>query len=445
LRTGLEEGKTALAQLQRPGDRFVVEGGRSVGGAITPAGNKNEALPVLAATLLAPGSHRIGNLPRIRDVATQVEILGELGVRAVRDPETTETVLDTTDLAGRDASSQLGSSIRGSFLLAPGLLHRLGRAVLPRPGGDRIGRRRVDTHLHALRMLGAEIETRERHYQLSLTGRFRGTDIFLDEASVMATENALMAAAVADGPTRIANAASEPHVQGLCRFLNAMGARIRGVGTNVLEIEGVPELRAASHRIGPDHIEIGSFVAIAAMTGGELTVNGVVADDLRMIRVVFARLGVETRLVGETLHVPPKQELVVQDDLDGAIPKVDDAPWPGFPSDLTSVALVLATQARGSVLIHEKMFENRLFFVDRLITMGARVVLCDPHRALVNGPSRLYGETITSPDIRAGMALIAAALCAEGRSVIMNAHQVDRGYERVDERLRRLGASISRS
>ncbi len=434
-----------MAQLQRPGDRFVVEGGRSVGGALTPAGNKNEALPVLAATLLAPGTHRVANLPRIRDVATQVEILGELGVRAVRDPETTETVLDTSELASREASSQLGSSIRGSFLLAPGLLHRLGRAVLPRPGGDRIGRRRVDTHLHALRMLGAEIETRERHYQLSLAGRFRGTDIFLDEASVMATENAVMAAAVAEGATRIANAASEPHVQGLCRFLNAMGAHVRGIGTNVLEIEGVPELHGASHRIGPDHIEIGSFVAIAAMTGGELTVNGVVPDDLRMIRLVFQRLGVETRLQGDALTVPAKQELVVQDDLDGAIPKVDDAPWPGFPSDLTSIALVLATQARGSVLIHEKMFENRLFFVDRLITMGARVVLCDPHRALVSGPTRLYGETITSPDIRAGMALIAAALCAEGRSVIMNAHQVDRGYERVDERLRRLGASISRS
>jgi UDP-N-acetylglucosamine 1-carboxyvinyltransferase len=317
--------------------------------------------------------------------------------------------------------------------------------VLPRPGGDRIGRRRVDTHLHALRMLGAEIETRERHYHLTLAGRFRSADIFLDEASVMATENAVMAAAVADGVTRIANAACEPHVRGLCNFLCAMGAQIRGIGTNVLEIEGVPELRPASHRIGPDHIELGSFVAIAAMTGGELTVNGVVADDLRMMRLVFRRIGVETRLENGALFVPAKQELVVQDDLDGAIPKVDDAPWPGFPSDLTSIALVLATQSKGTVLIHEKMFENRLFFVDRLIAMGARVVLCDPHRALVTGPSRLYGETITSPDIRAGMALIAAALCAEGRSVIMNAHQVDRGYERIDERLQRLGASITRS
>ena len=234
-------------------------------------------------------------------------------------------------------------------------------------------------------------------------------------------------------------------MQGLCRYLNAMGAHVRGIGTNVLEIEGVRELGPASHRVGPDHIEIGSFVAIAAMTGGELTLNGVVPDDVRMIRKVFRRLGVETQLTGDALYVPPKQDLEVEDDLDGAIPKVDDAPWPGFPSDLTSIALVLATQSKGTVLIHEKMFENRLFFVDRLIAMGARVVLCDPHRALVTGRARLYGETITSPDIRAGMALIAAALCADGKSVIMNAHQVDRGYERIDERLRRLGASILRS
>jgi len=317
--------------------------------------------------------------------------------------------------------------------------------VLPRPGGDRIGRRRIDTHLTALRQLGARIEARERHYHLTLAGRFRGSDIFLDEASVMATENALMAASVAEGHTRIANAASEPHVRGLCRMLSAMGAEIRGSGTNMLEIEGRPELRPTSHRLGPDHIEIGSLVAIAAMTGGALRIPGVVPDDLRMMRMVFARLGVATELEGDTLRVPAKQELRVRDDLDGAIPKVDDAPWPGFPSDLTSVALVLATQAEGTVLIHEKMFENRLFFVDRLLSMGARIVLCDPHRAVVSGPTRLQGEVLSSPDIRAGMALLAAALCAEGRSVIMNAQQVDRGYERIDARLRSLGAEISRA
>lgn len=410
-----------------------------------PAGNKNEALPVLAASLLAPGESRFSNVPDIRDVSTQLRIVSEMGVVTTRDPETGELQIDTASLEGTAPSAELGRAIRGSFLLAPGLLHRTGSAVLPRPGGDRIGRRRIDTHLHALRLLGAEVESRERQVHLRLDGRFRGTDIFFDEASVMATENAVMAATVAEGHTRITNAASEPHVQGLCRYLNAMGAQIRGIGTNMLEIEGVSELSPAAHRVGPDHIEIGSFVAIAAMTGGALEVVGVVPDDLRMMLMVFARLGVEAHIDGTTLRVPAKQELVIQDDMDGAIPKVDDAPWPGFPTDLSSIALVLATQASGTVLIHEKMFENRLFFVDRLITMGARVVLCDPHRAVVTGPIRLQGETITSPDIRAGIALVAAALCAEGRSVIMNAHQIDRGYERIDERLRNLGAHIHRT
>ena len=427
------------------GDRFVVEGGRPVGGVLVPAGNKNEALPVLAATLLAPGACELENVPAIRDVATMLEILGELGVATGVAAAGEALHVDSANLAPRPPSLELGASIRGSFLLAPGLLHRTGRAVLPRPGGDRIGRRRVDTHLHALRLLGAEVEVSERQYHLRLAGRFRGGDIFLDETSVMATENAVMAAAVASGRTRIANAASEPHVQGLCRMLVAMGARIAGIGTNVLEIEGVDALRPVRHRVGPDHIEIGSFVAIAAMTGGELRIDGVEPDDLRMIELVFARLGVRVELRGRALRVPPKQELVVQDDLGGAIPKVDDAPWPGFPSDLTSIALVLATQARGTVLIHEKMFENRLFFVDRLIAMGARVVLCDPHRAIVTGPAELQGDTLSSPDIRAGMALLAAALCARGRSVIMNAHQVDRGYERIDARLRALGAEIVRT
>jgi UDP-N-acetylglucosamine 1-carboxyvinyltransferase len=426
------------------GDRFLVEGGRPISGTVRVAGNKNEALPVLAATLLASGRHELSNLPDIRDVHTLTEILGHLGVQ-VGDLGDGRLEVDSEGLAGSDPSLELGKTIRGSFLLAPGLLHRRGRANLPRPGGDRIGRRRIDTHLHALRLLGAEVDTRERQYLLTLPNGFRGADIFLDEASVMATENAVMAAAVALGRTRIANAASEPHVQGLCRMLTSMGARIQGIGTNTLEIEGVSELRPTAHRVGPDHIEVGSLLAIAAMTGGELRIRDVAADDLRMILMVFRRLGVSAELEGSELHVPEKQDLVIQDDLDGAIPKVDDAPWPGFPSDLTSIALVLATQARGTVLIHEKMFENRLFFVDRLLSMGARVVVCDPHRAIVTGPTELSGETLTSPDIRAGMALLAAALCASGRSVIMNAHQVDRGYERIDERLRRLGAEIRRT
>lgn len=427
------------------GDRFVVEGGRPVGGTLVPAGNKNEALPALAASLLASGPCVLENVPDIRDVRTLVDITSELGVSTSSVGDGGVLRVDAGNLTERPPSLELGSAIRGSFLLAPALLHRTGRADLPRPGGDRIGRRRIDTHLHALRVLGADVELSERHYRLRLSGRFRGGDIFLDEASVMATENAVMAASVAQGRTRIANAASEPHVQGLCRMLQAMGARIDGVGTNVLDIEGVPELRPTRHRIGADHIEIGSFIAIAAMTGGELRIGPVAPDDLRMIRMVFARLGVRANLEDSELVVPGKQELVIQDDQGGAIPKVDDAPWPGFPSDLTSIALVLATQARGTVLIHEKMFENRLFFVDRLISMGARVVLCDPHRAIVTGPAELQGETLSSPDIRAGMALVAAALCARGRSVIMNAHQVDRGYERIDERLRGLGAEIVRT
>ena len=430
---------------QRAGDCFVVEGGRAISGTVAPAGNKNEALPVLAATLLCPGENLFSNVPCIRDVFTLLDILADLGVRASPLQREVPLRIDTSELAPRQPSSELGRVIRGSLLVAPGLLHRHGRAILPRPGGDRIGRRRIDTHLHALILLGAEVETRERHYHITLEGRFRGTDIFFDEASVMATENALMAAAVAEGHTRIANAASEPHVQGLCRFLNAMGGRISGIGTNMLEVEGVPELHPTEHRVGPDHIEIGSLLAIAAMSGGELRITGVNPDDLRMILMVFSRLGVDARTEGTDLWIPGKQELVIRDDLDGAIPKVDDAPWPGFPTDLSSIALVLATQARGTVLIHEKMFENRLFFVDRLIAMGARVILCDPHRAVVAGPTRLQGETLTSPDIRAGMALLAAALCAEGRSVIMNAHQVDRGYERIDARLRDLGASITRT
>lgn len=427
-----------------PEDSFVVEGGRPISGSVRASGNKNEALPALAATLLASGPTTLSNVPRISDVTTLLEILERLGMPATEGPDGALR-LDGAGLEGHEPSLELGRTIRGSFLLAPGLLHRTGRARLPRPGGDRIGRRRIDTHLHALELLGAKVEAGEREYLLEIDGGFRGGDIFLDEASVMATENAVMAAAVAHGRTRIGNAASEPHVQGLCRLLVAMGANITGIGTNLLEIEGVAELHGADHRIGPDHIEVGSFIAIAAMTGGELRITDVGPDDLRMILLVFARLGVEVILEGDALRVPGAQAFEIQDDRGGAIPKVDDAPWPGFPSDLSSIALVLATQARGTVLIHEKMFENRLFFVDRLIAMGARIVLCDPHRAIVTGPTELVGETITSPDIRAGMALLAAALCARGRSVIMNAHQVDRGYEAIDSRLRSLGAEIRRT
>ena len=424
------------------GDRFLVEGGHPLRGTVTPAGNKNEALPVLAACLLVRGEVVVDNVPRIRDVTALLEGLRHLGVRVtIEEPGTVR--LDASRLEARDPDPAVMSQLRGSVLLAPGLLARTGRAALPAPGGDRIGRRRVDTHLLALGTLGAHIEAGPA-LRLTLAGRFQGAEIFLDEMSVTATENTVMAAVLAEGTTVILNAASEPHVQGLCRFLNGLGARIGGIGTNQLRIEGVPELRPGRHRLGPDHIEIGSFVALAAMTGGELRIADVVPDDLRMIRLAYRRLGVETALDGTTLVVPGPQALRVAADADGAIPKVDDAPWPGFPADLTSLALVLATQSHGTVLIHEKLFESRLFFVDSLIAMGARIVLCDPHRAVVVGPSELRGAPIVSPDIRAGMALIGAALCARGTSVIMNAHQVDRGYERIDERLRALGAQIKR-
>jgi UDP-N-acetylglucosamine 1-carboxyvinyltransferase len=423
-------------------DRLVIDGGAPLNGSITPSGNKNEALPLLAASLLVAGALRVDNLPRIRDVDTLIQLLRQLGA-AVELSGEHEVTLDASTIASHRPDPGLASQIRGSFLLAAPLLARFGRAELPRPGGDKIGRRRLDTHVLALTRLGARVSIGDV-YELTLDDAFHGTEVFLDEASVTATETAIMAAAVARGSSRIINAASEPHVQGLCRALNSLGARIQGIGSNVLDVEGVGELRSGRHRLAPDHIEIGSFIALAAMTDGALRVGDVVADDLRMVRLAFSRLGVETTLDGADLLVPAGQKKAIVADLDGAIPKIDDAPWPGFPADLTPLALVLATQCEGTILIHEKLFESRLFFVDSLISMGARVVLCDPHRAMVMGPIRLHGATIVSPDIRAGMALIAAALAARGRSVIQNARQIDRGYERIDARLRALGAHITR-
>ncbi|MGH7565363.1 MAG: UDP-N-acetylglucosamine 1-carboxyvinyltransferase [Gemmatimonadota bacterium] len=329
-------------------------------------------------------------------------------------------------------------------MLAGPLLARRGTVHLPAPGGDRIGRRRVDTHLLAFRALGARISLEGDEYVLQAPDGLVGTDIFLDEASVMGTENAIMAAVRARGTTRIANAASEPHVQGLCRMLVGMGGSIRGIGTNVLEIRGVDALGACTHRIGPDHIEVGSFVGLAAVTGGELTIKGAGVEHLSMIRLGFERLGVRFEIDGDDIRVPGGQELAVVDDAGGAVPKLDDAPWPGFPADLTSIMVVVATQARGTILIHEKMFESRLFFVDQLQRMGARIILCDPHRVVVSGPAALAGAQISSPDIRAGMALLIAALAARGRSVIQNVHQIDRGYEGIAERLRALGADVRR-
>ena len=422
--------------------KFVVEGGHPIGGEMTPAGNKNEALPCLAAALLVEKPVTLENLPDIADIRTMLELLETMGVEVDRGEDRHAATI--TGRAVDEPGFDLARRIRGSFLLAAPLLVRAGEVRLPAPGGDRIGRRRLDTHLIAFRALGAEIEVERGMYVIRAPDGLSGADVFLDEASVMGTENAVMAAVRARGRTTISNAASEPHVQGLCRMLRGMGATIEGIGTNRLEIEGSEDLGGTTHRIGPDHIEVGSFVGLAAATGGELTVRGAGVGNLSMIRLGFERLGVEIEFEDDDVHVPGGQALAIVDDTDGAIPTLDDAPWPGFPADLTSIMVVVATQSFGTILIHEKMFESRLFFVDQLMRMGARIVLCDPHRAIVNGPTPLVGARITSPDIRAGMSLLIAALTAKGESTIQNVDQIDRGYERIDERLRTLGAEIRR-
>jgi UDP-N-acetylglucosamine 1-carboxyvinyltransferase len=353
-----------------------------------------------------------------------------------------EVRIHAADVSSHELDAELSSRIRASFLLAGPLLARLGRASVPPPGGDVIGRRRLDPHIHALAELGAEIDIGER-FELRTDG-LRGKHIFLDEASVMATENTVMAAVLTPGETVIGNAACEPHIQDLCRFLVTLGARIEGIESNVLRIEGVEALAGGEWRICPEHIEVGSFVGLAAVTGGDVTIDGIEPRDLAAIMPIFGRLGIHVEIEGTSLRVPPDQELVIQDDLGGQIPKIEDGPWPAFPADLTSIAVTVATQARGTVLIFEKMFESRLFFVDKLVSMGARIILCDPHRAVVTGPAQLYGQQMSSPDIRAGMAMLLAALCAEGTSTIGNIGEIDRGYERIDERLRSLGARIAR-
>lgn len=425
-------------------DHFVIEGGHRLAGSIRPAGNKNAALPLLAASLLTSEPVTLRNIPDIGDVRTKLALLAHLGVYVDR-PEANVVHLRADQLVAGEPDTTLARRIRTSPLLAGPLLARRGYVTLPRPGGDAIGRRRLDTHLLALQALGVQVEVTPASYILTAK-RLRGADIFLDEMSVTGTEQAIIAACVAEGHTTIANAASEPHVQDLCHFLNRMGARISGIGTNLLEIEGVTSLHGADYTIGPDFMEVGSLIGLAAVTRSELRIVGARPREHRMTKIMFGRLGVTWHEEGEDIVVPADQELVVRHDLHGAIPKIDSAPWPGFNPDLISTAIVVATQARGTVLIHEKMFESRLFFVDRLIGMGARIVLCDPHRAVVVGPSQLYGEPdgLPSPDIRAGMALVTAALCAKGRSVIYNIGQIDRGYERIEERLAALGARIER-
>ncbi|MBV8597380.1 MAG: UDP-N-acetylglucosamine 1-carboxyvinyltransferase [Actinobacteria bacterium] len=422
-------------------DAFVIEGSRPLSGTIKVAGNKNGALPILAATLLTTEPVTLSNVPRIRDVETMLDLLSDLGAEAGW-TGANEVRVNTANVTKSSPDPDLCSKMRASFLLAGPLLARFGRATMPPPGGDVIGRRRLDPHIHAFAELGAEIDV-EGIYDMRTDG-LRAASVFLDEASVMATENTVMAAVLTPGETVLGNAACEPHVQDLCRFLVSLGARIDGIESNVLRIEGVADLGGGSWSIGPDHIEVGSFIGMAAVNGGDVTVEGARPRDLISIKPAFERLGVRMEIGDTSVHVPSRQQLVVRDDLGGMIPKIEDGPWPAFPSDLTSIAITVATQAFGTVLMFEKMFENRLFFTDKLISMGARIILCDPHRAVVTGPTPLVGQRMESPDIRAGMAMLLASLCAEGRSTIGAIHQIDKGYERIDERLRALGASIER-
>jgi UDP-N-acetylglucosamine 1-carboxyvinyltransferase len=419
----------------------VIEGGHPLGGRIRAAGNKNGALPIMAGCLLTDQPVVLANVPRIRDVETMGELLSHLGAE-VEWTGLNEVRIHAADLVTHEIDEELADRIRASFLLAGPLLARLGRASVPPPGGDVIGRRRLDPHIHAFERLGATVSISAR-FELR-ADRLGAADIFLDEASVMATENAIMAASLTPGTTKIMNAACEPHVQDLCRFLTSLGASIGGIGSNMLTIAGVDRLSGGEHRIAPEHIEVGSFIGLAAVTGADLTIEEAAPEDLVSILPAFERLGVHVQVEGTSVRVPPDQELVVHDDLGGQIPKIEDGPWPAFPADLTSIALAVATQVQGTILIHEKMFENRLFFADKLNSMGARIVICDVHRALVSGPAKLYGQRMASPDIRAGMALLIASLCAEGTSTIGNISEIDRGYERIDERLRALGASIER-
>jgi UDP-N-acetylglucosamine 1-carboxyvinyltransferase len=423
-------------------DVFVIEGARPLNGRIRAAGNKNGALPILAACLLTNDAVTLTNVPRIRDVETMIELLADLGAD-VGWTGANEVRVHTANVAKSTPDASLCSRIRASFLLAGPLLARFGSATMPPPGGDIIGRRRLDPHIHALASLGADTEF-TRQYEMRAPS-LRGANVFLDEASVMATENTVMAAVLAEGETVLGNAACEPHVQDLCRFLVSLGAQIEGIESNVLRIVGVESLGGGVWAIGADHIEVGSFIGMAAVTGGEVTIEGALARDLVSIIPAFGRLGVRVEVGVDVVRVPSRQQLVVQDDLGGMIPKIEDGPWPSFPSDLTSVAITIATQAFGTVLMFEKMFENRLLFTDKLISMGARIILCDPHRAVVTGPTPLVGQRMESPDIRAGMAMLLAALCAEGQSTIGAVHQIDKGYERIDERLRGLGASIERT
>ena len=421
--------------------KLIIDGGVPLSGEIRPSGNKNAALPLLAASLLTDERIVLHNVPRIGDVLTMLRILEALGVEVEALGQNT-FALCAREVRSTQLDATLCQEIRASILFAGPMLIRCQAILLPPPGGDVIGRRRVDTHIQSLRALGTTIQV-NGGYEMRTNG-LRGASVFLDEPSVTGTENAIMAASMAQGTTILRNAACEPHVQELASYLNAMGAQIEGIGSNQLIIHGVDKLHGTEWTLGPDHIEVGSLIGLAAVTGGHLRIVNACPAHMHMTRLMLERLGVRAECEGEDILVPGNQSLRIRPDFDGAIPKIDDGPWPQFPTDMMSIALVVATQSEGTVLLWEKMFENRMYFVDRLIALGARIVLCDPHRAVVVGPSRLHGGQMYSPDIRAGMALLIAALCAEGRSEISNIEQIDRGYERVDEKLMALGARIRR-
>jgi UDP-N-acetylglucosamine 1-carboxyvinyltransferase len=431
---------------------FIIEGGHRIEGAVRPIGNKNAALPLLSACLLTDAPVTLHNIPAIGDVNTMLQLMSGLGVAVTR--RGSSVTICAADVDSTTPDAELFSQIRGSLTMMGPLLTRFQHfGVLAAAGGDDIGRRRIDTHIQVLEALGAKLHHNGK-FELRAAKRLQGQDILLDEASVTATENGIMAAALAQGQTILRNVASEPHVQDVCRLLVAMGCPIEGIGTNTLTIHGQEQLQGAEFVISPDFVEVGSYIGLGAITPGELRIVGVVPEHLRMMRMIFEqRLGVRMHLEEEptaplaerhTLVVAAEQELCIQSDFGGAVPKIDDGPWPHFPPDVMSIAVVVATQAQGTVLIHEKMFESRLYFVDKLNAMGAQIILCDPHRAVVVGPRRLVGQQVSSPDIRAGMALVLAALTAEGTTTIGNVRQIDRGYAQIDEKLRQLGARIER-
>lgn len=422
---------------------FLIEGGHPLQGEVTPSGNKNAALPLLTACLLTDEPVILNNVPNIGDVQTMRHLLQGLGM-SIEVLNHHSWRLHARQIKRADLDPELCRHIRASVLLAGPMLGRNEGIDLPPPGGDVIGRRRVDTHILALTALGAEVRYSEREFHLNAPKGLQGAEVLLDEASVTATENAIMAAVRAQGKTIIRNAASEPHVQDLCNFLNTLGANIDNIGSNTLHIQGVEKLHGGEFTIGPDYLEVVSFIGAAVVTGGELRIRQSAPHHLDMVRLVLGRLGVTWQVEGDDIFVPSKQKLDIKPDVGGKIPQINVMPWPAFPTDLMSIAIVIATQSNGTVLFHDWMYETRMFFIDKLVSMGARIILCDPHRSIVQGPSRLIGETLESPDIRAGLALTLAALAAEGTSHIRNIGQIERGYERIDEKLRDLGAHIQR-